>query len=140
MRTVIPAFAAAALATGCAGLGGPQSEDIRNAQWRAVEIGGRAAVTTHRPASLLLAARGEAGGSGGCNHWFAPYRLQGNTISFGQIGSTLIGCDGPVAEQERAYFDILRTVDRYSIRPDGALTLATPQGQTITFLRVGQTG
>ena len=133
MRPLFPTFIAVVLNTGCTGWAGPPSADIRNVQWRAVEIGGRPAVATHRPASMLLAAQGRASGTGSCNHWFAQYRLKGNAVSFGQIGSTRIGCGGPVGDQEKTYFDILQSVDRYTLGAGGDLTLATPQGQTITF-------
>jgi heat shock protein HslJ len=118
------------------GWAGKASEDIRNVEWRALEINGRPIVATHRPASMLLSAQGRASGSGSCNQWFAPYRLKGQAVSFGQIGSTRIGCDGPIGAQERAYFDILKSVDRYSRGGGGGtLMLATPQGQTIIFRR-----
>ena len=38
--------------------------------------------------TLTLAADGRAYGNAGCNHWFAPYTLQGSTLSFGAVGST----------------------------------------------------
>jgi heat shock protein HslJ len=135
MRAYLPAVAAVALTGGCVSLGGKSTEDITNAEWRAVAINGHPAVSTQKPASLLLGADGRASGSGGCNQWFSTYRSSGQAISFGQVGSTRMGCDGPVSEQEKTYFDILRAVDRYSLGNARTLTLSTPRGQTIIYRR-----
>ena len=39
-------------------------------------------------ASVTLDDAGRAYGSGGCNHWFAPYTLDGQRLTFGGVGST----------------------------------------------------
>jgi heat shock protein HslJ len=131
----IPAFLL--LASGCAGWGGSPAGDIRNAQWQAIEIGGRAAVETPRPASMELGARNQASGSGGCNRWGGEYRLETGRISFGPIHSTRIGCEGPVGEQENVFFAILNEADHYTVWADGSLTISTPAGRTATFRRAG---
>jgi heat shock protein HslJ len=123
------------LVSGCAGWGGSPAADIRNVEWRAIEIGGRAAVETARPASMQLGGRNQASGSGGCNRWGADYRLERGRISFGQIHSTRIGCEGPVGEQENIFFAVLNDADRYTVWADGSLTIATPGGRTATFRR-----
>jgi heat shock protein HslJ len=135
MRALLPVLTAASLVAGCAAWSGDPGADIRHIEWRATEIGGRPAADSHRPASMLLAAQNRASGSGGCNQWHAQYRLDGRAVSFGPIGSTRILCEGPVGDQERTFFDILQSVDRYSLTADGVLELATPQGQTIEFRR-----
>ena len=38
--------------------------------------------------TITLGDDGRAYGNGGCNHWFAPYSLEGEKLSFGKIGST----------------------------------------------------
>jgi len=38
--------------------------------------------------TVTLGADGRAYGNGGCNHWFAPYTVEGNKLSFGPVGST----------------------------------------------------
>jgi heat shock protein HslJ len=130
---IIPTFLL--LASGCAGWGGSPGGQIRNVEWRAIEIGGRAAVETQRLASMELGGRNQASGSGGCNRWWAEYRLDPGRISFGQINSTRIGCEGRVGEQENIFFAVLNEADRYTVWRDGSLTIATPAGRTITFRR-----
>lgn len=125
----------ALLASGCASFGGSSAGDIRNAQWRAIEIGGQAAIESQRPASMELGARNQASGSGGCNRWGAEYRIEPGRISFSQIHSTRIACEGQVGEQENIFFAVLNEADRYTIWADGSLTIATPAGRTATFRR-----
>jgi heat shock protein HslJ len=139
MRVLLSACAAITLSS-CAGWGGGPAAEIRNVEWRAVDIGGRPAIMSHRPASMQLDSQGRAGGAGGCNQWHAQYRIERQGISFTQIGSTRMLCQGPAGEQENIFFDILQSVDRYTLWPDGALALATPQGRTIIFRRAGHTG
>src|ERR1700739_708222 len=38
--------------------------------------------------TVTLGEDGRAYGNGGCNHWFAPYTLEGDQLSFGPLGQT----------------------------------------------------
>jgi heat shock protein HslJ len=135
MRAYLSSFAVLALTTGCIGWDGQPNRDIQDLEWRAVEIAGdRASVTEVRP-SMLLTRQGQASGSTSCNRWFGPYRLEGNVIRFGQIGSTRVRCEGLTGAQEKAFLATLQSVSTYKLRPDGVLILATPKGQRIIFRR-----
>ena len=52
--------------------------------------------------TITLGEDGRAYGNGGCNHWFAPYTLEGHKLSFGKIGSTRKLCAPALMEQENA--------------------------------------
>jgi heat shock protein HslJ len=65
----------------------------------------------------LDGADGRAYGNGGCNHWFAPYSLEGDKLSFGKIGSTRKLCAEALMEQEQRFFKALETVQRWDISP-----------------------
>jgi heat shock protein HslJ len=78
----------------------------------------------------LHLADGRATGSGGCNRYFADYTLDGASLSFGTIGSTMMFCEGPAGEVETAYFANLASVASWS--SDGAmLSLADAAGSTV---------
>ncbi|WP_291781296.1 META domain-containing protein, partial [Cecembia sp.] len=52
-----------------------------------------------------------------CNNFFGHYELmEGNRIKFGQAGSTLMAC--PDMETEKAFMEVLRTADNYSVADD----------------------
>lgn len=67
--------------------------------------------------TLTLGEDGRAYGNGGCNHWFAPYTLDGNQLSFGKVGSTRKLCAPALMEQERRFLQALETVQRWDISP-----------------------
>ena len=94
------------------------------------------------PADILVSMRlegGAAGGSGGCNSWFASYTIEGDTIAFTEIGSTLIACDEPANTVERTFFANLEATATFAV--DGtALTIAGPDGATILAFEADEPG
>lgn len=82
---------------------------------------------------------GEAGGQGGCNMFFAPYTLEGDQLSFGPAGSTMMACEERVMAQEQAFLASLEQIAAYQIvanqlhmaNADGAVILVfEPLAQT----------
>ena len=67
--------------------------------------------------TVTLDDAGRAYGSGGCNHWFAPYTLEGDKLTFGGVGSTRKACAPALMEQEHRFFEALQTVQRWDISP-----------------------
>ena len=80
--------------------------------------------------STLLLDGGHAGGTGGCNQWFADYTLEGESLTFGTIGSTLMLCEGAGGLVETFYFADLPAVAHWSIEGD-TLTLSADDGQPV---------
>ncbi len=60
---------------------------------------------------------GRAYGSGGYNHWFAPYSLEDDKLTFGGVGSTRKACAPALMEQEHRFFEALQAVERWDISP-----------------------
>lgn len=63
---------------------------------------------------------GRVHGSGGCNRYSGSYALDGATLSFGEVASTMMLCLEPegVGEQEAAYFAALARVTTFRIEGD----------------------
>jgi heat shock protein HslJ len=89
--------------------------------------------------STITLQDGEAGGQGGCNMFFAPYTLDGDQLTFGPAGSTMMACEERAMAQEQAFLTSLEQVASYQIvanqlhmaNADGAVILAfEPQVQT----------
>jgi heat shock protein HslJ len=81
------------------------------------------------PITLTLAAA-EASGSAGCNSYGGPVSITNDRVSFGDLMTTLIGCQPPQAEAESAYLEALGLVERG--RRDGdRLTLSGPQVELV---------
>lgn len=67
--------------------------------------------------TITLGDDGRAYGNGGCNHWFAPYTLEGHRLSFGKIGSTRKLCAPAVMEQETRFLQALERSNAGTSRP-----------------------
>lgn len=77
--------------------------------------------------ATLLLEGGIAGGSGGCNTFSAEYTLDGSSLTFGPVASTLMLCEGPGGEVETVYFAALAEVMGWS-SDGGRLTLTDAAG------------
>jgi heat shock protein HslJ len=62
-------------------------------------------------------AEGTVSGSAGCNHYFGSYEVDGEAITFGLLGSTLMACLEPegIMQQEQAYLAALASAATYRI-------------------------
>lgn len=66
----------------------------------------------------------QLGGSTGCNFYSSEYRLQNNRLRLvGDIISTMIGCQPPVAERERAFLSALKSVKTITINNQNRLVI-----------------
>lgn len=81
-------------------------------------------------------AAGEVNGSAGCNNFFGPYEVDGNNLTIGPLGSTLMACSqNDVGIQETAYLASLGEVASYEI-VNNQLFLNDADGQTILIFNV----
>ncbi|MET1078801.1 MAG: META domain-containing protein [Pseudomonas sp.] len=106
----------------------PQLERERTYQ---VEWIGERPLLDNSHLTLTLDADGRAYGSAGCNHWYGPYQLQDQQLSFGQLGSTRKGCAPALMEQERRFLEALRQVQRWDVSPLDQLRLWPAEGKPI---------
>ena len=70
-------------------------------------------------------------GTGGCNHWFAGYGVEGMIMRFSKVGSTRRLCAPEVMQQEQAFFDALTQVRHWDRNDDGELRLWPEQGKPL---------
>ncbi|MDD1979461.1 MULTISPECIES: META domain-containing protein [Pseudomonas] len=83
--------------------------------------------------TLTLASDGRAYGNGGCNHWFAPYQLDGDKLTFGKVGSTRKLCAPALMEQEKRFLQALETVQRWDISPIEQVRFWPAEGKPLRF-------
>ncbi|WP_017902145.1 META domain-containing protein [Pseudomonas asplenii] len=81
--------------------------------------------------TVTLGDDGRAYGNGGCNHWFAPYTLDGDSLSFGKVGSTRKLCAPALMEQEKRFLQALENVQRWDISPVEQVRFWPAQGQPL---------
>ncbi len=78
---------------------------------------------------------GTASGDGGCNGFGANVTIDGLQISFSEIVSTEMFCDGDgVSDRESEFFGVLNNANTYEILRD-ALTLFDENGEAIATFR-----
>ncbi len=65
-------------------------------------------------------AEGTVNGSAGCNNYFGSYEVDGETITFDPLGSTMMACPEPegIMDQETAYLAALGSAVTYHIEGD----------------------
>ncbi len=86
--------------------------------------------------TLMFGEDGQVTGSAGCNGYFGGYTVDGENLTIGPLGATMMACGEPegVMAQETDYLAMLDSVATYSITGD-TLTLLDANGQTLlTFV------
>lgn len=128
---LLASMATAALAAGDE----PEAIPIEGAEgipWQLVEqsVAGAMTAVPDGVVVTLLLEDGSAGGNGGCNNYFGEYTLESTSLTFGQIGSTMMLCEGAASEVEAAYLANLAAVATWA-NTGGSLVLGGADGNPI---------
>jgi heat shock protein HslJ len=99
-------------------------ERVYQAEW----INGKPRIHHSHP-TLILGEDGRAYGNAGCNHWFAAYRMEGEQLSFNEIGSTRKMCPPVLMEQEQNFLEALSKVQRWDFSEQEQLRLWPAEGK-----------
>lgn len=94
-------------------LGGVANADgLAGSEWRPTRTGSSALPPQ---AEQFVQFKGDAklAGHGGCNRFFGQYKVSGNEISIGPVGSTRMACPEPVMDAEMAFFAALDSARTY---------------------------
>ncbi|MBL0153069.1 MAG: META domain-containing protein [Chitinophagaceae bacterium] len=83
----------------------------------------------------LEAGKNSAGGKGGCNSFGSTVKVEGNKISFSELFSTKMYCEG-IQPVEDAYFNALNKATRYHISGDKLVIYQDGQ-EILVFVAVG---
>ena len=105
------------------------SDDLEGRTWVAEEIAIEGSLTPLVANTVVTAAfeDGSVSGIASCNNYFGGYEVDGDAITFGALGSTLMACEPAVMDQEQAYLAALAEADRFSV--DGS-TMTLYSGDT----------
>jgi heat shock protein HslJ len=101
---------AAASATGA-------SIQLRGTYWKLTSLGDRTvnvAESQREPHLILQADSKQVIGSGGCNRMFGSYELNGDALTFGDVGSTKMACPD-VMDVENSFLPALQRVAKWRI-------------------------
>lgn len=81
--------------------------------------------------TIIFGQDGRAYGSAGCNHWFANYTLEGQTLTFSAPGSTRKLCAPALMEQEQRFLKSLSQVQRWDFSAIEQLRLWPAEGKPL---------
>jgi putative lipoprotein len=101
--------------------------ELAGSEWRPNQIGA-AAVSSEAELFVQFKGEGELSGHGGCNGFFGQYEITQNTIRVGPLGATMMACQGPVMDQEKAFLAALETARTFQ-RGDRSLILFDADGK-----------
>lgn len=99
----------------------PDVAVLEGTSWVAESIAG-APVGDGFQSTISFNADGQAAGSAGCNGYFSAWGTDGDGISFGHIGATMMMCPEEQMEQEQHFMEALTAAERFELR-DGKLLL-----------------
>ena len=83
--------------------------------------------------SIVFRGDGKIEGNVGCNGFGGDYTVEGNTITFGPIVSTLMFCEGPVGDQETTTLNVLAETVPYTLEGE-TLTITSSDGSAVIVL------
>lgn len=105
--------------------GGETSGALEGREWQLTSLNGTAPLADS-PITLLF-EEGRVAGSSGVNRYFGGYEVEGEKMTIGQVGGTLMAGPEPLMQQEAAYLAALQATTSYRVSGD-TLTLTTPDG------------
>jgi heat shock protein HslJ len=110
-----------------------EQPDLSGTRWLLTDLNGAAPIADHVP-TLEFGANAQASGNSSCNQYFGSYTIDGDTLNFGQLGSTMMGCEEPVMQQETSFLQTLGTAAIFTVAGD-TLTIITAADATLVFTR-----
>lgn len=100
--------------------------------WQLAELNGEPAAENIET-SLTFSESGEIGGNGGCNSYGGDYAVDGESLSFTNIFSTMMACPGQESPQEQTFLAALEATLSFEI-VDEELLLKDREGDTLARL------
>ena len=108
------------------------SAPLEGSEWRVLELDGED-TDPDVVSSLVFGADGAVNGNGGCNTFRGDVDIEGATIKFGHMASTMMACDDAKSNQEALFHKALSQTVSYAVR-DGELTLVDAAGTVVARL------
>jgi len=132
MKKLLISLLAMLVLTACAG---GSSASIQG-QWKLVSYGLPSEQTPAAPGvdtSIEFNSEGALAGNVGCNGFGGDYTVDGDTITFGSVMSTLMFCEGPVGEQETVTLNVFYESATFVLNGN-TLTITSADGSSAILL------
>lgn len=118
---------------GCAQ--GADAATLRGPTWQLDSLRGQA-VAASPEVTAVFTDDAQVAGSAGCNRYFGSAAVDGDKLTVGALGSTMMACEpASVMEQEATYLKTLETAARWEATAD-RLTVRDASGSVLlTYVR-----
>ncbi len=110
-----------------------QAERLYGYTWIVEEVGGWPVAGGVEP-KLVVNPDGKVSGHAGCNGFFGSVIIDGEAISFGNLGATRMACPEPAMSQEDNLLRALDSTRGYRLL-DGSLVLLDGDGDALVRFR-----
>jgi len=132
-KVIVIVLFTAMILTACSNSKSPSDDPLSGTSWELVFY--RKSTVLEGPIITANFEDGEVNGSAGCNSFSGSYQVEGDTISFGPIASTLMACMDPegIMEQETMFLAWLQDAQTFWIR-DNQLLIFRSDGEALTFI------
>ncbi len=110
----------------------PSGVSLAGTEWRVLELDGKSA-DTNVASTLNFGAGGVVSGNGGCNNFRGDVDIEGRTMKFGQLASTMMACGDAKSTQEALFHAALSRTASFLVQ-DGELTLFDVSGKAVARL------
>lgn len=111
-----------------------EAERLYGRTWVAEEVEGQPVESGVQP-NLVVAPDGKVTGHAGCNGYFGSVIIDGEAMSFGNLGSTKMACAEPVMSEETRLLGVLDSTRGYRVQ-DERLLLLDGAGATLARFRL----
>lgn len=122
-------FAASGCGTGQSGNDDNSSTTVSLAgtTWQIEDID-EAGIVDRSMITLQFPGEGRVAGSTGCNRYFGSAIIDGDRLSFSQLGSTRRACVPALMNQEQRFLEAIQSVSSYRMEDPGILLLRDDAG------------
>ncbi len=105
-------------------------------QWELVSHGSASEQIPAAPdvdTSIEFDSEGNMNGNVGCNGFGGEYTVEGDTITFGPVMSTMMFCEGPVGEQETGTLAVFQETATFTLNGN-TMTITSADGNSVIVL------
>src|SRR6185436_10691707 len=101
--------------------------------WKRVSYGNPAnpAVAVSDVETSIEFKDGQVNGNVGCNGFSGKYEVEGDKITFNEVMSTLMLCEGPVGDQETTTLNVLHKIASFALDGDTLTLTSADSGSVI---------
>ena len=132
MKKILIVLLAMVILAACANSSSPSIQG----QWELVSYGppsGQISAAPDVETSIEFDSEGNMSGNVGCNGFGGEYTVEGDTITFGPVMSTMMFCEGPVGEQETGSLAVFQETATFTLDGD-TLSITSADGNSAIVL------